>query len=77
MQAGLGCFVGSVLVKRDLEEDLMAHLTRLGFSCEVVQDQASRLRRAREFVAQARNGVGEEEGQGSCVKERSRQRKSW
>ena len=39
----------------------MAHLTKLSFSAALVKEQESRLKRAREFVAQAKNQSVEEE----------------
>ena len=52
---------GDELGARDLEEDLMAHLPRLGFSADLVQEQASRLSRAREFIAKGKYQCHEEE----------------
>ena len=49
------------LGERDLEEDLMAHLTRQGFSADLVLEQASSLLRAREFIAKAVYQCNEEE----------------
>ena len=42
---------GIELGDMDLEKDLMAHFTRLGVSAELVQEQASRLKKARDFLA--------------------------
>ena len=47
------------LGEKGLEGDLMAHLSMLGFSSELVQEQASK--RAREFVRQGQREEEEEE----------------
>ena len=39
----------------------MAHLARLGISAELVQEQADRLKKAREFVARAKKQIDENE----------------
>ena len=52
---------GDELGEGDLEEDLMAHLARLGFRADLVREQASRLSEAREFAAKAKNQSDEEE----------------
>ena len=63
------------LREKDLEEDSMGHVLKLGFSSGLVQDQARRLRRAREFVAKNHKKELEEPHEEE-VKEKTKQEQS-